>query len=963
MKNIRRANGALRARKKIRFSANTGSNILPLLGLAACGSDNGLPSVTAPVIVQVQAPTIMQGQSGATSGNVLPTANQSGAAAATITAVSAQGGSSGTVGQALATSLGTFTLNSNGSYSFVVADTNTVKALAANQTQDVMINFTAQNSVGSTTSSLKFTVTGINDAPIASNDSITAPVIITAPVTGNVLSNDTDIDSGTTLTITNIAVKAAQSGASQSASAQTALSATGVFGSISIQSNGSYTYTVDKSDTDFLALRDGQKATETFTYSVSDGQGGTATAELNIVLTGINEGPQAPQAVKVLDLREYGGFAYIEIGKDAVDYEGDTGFVITALGGKTIEWIGTADDPYAGSPYSGWRYLSQKVTTDYGDFNVSGPDSSSRTIAVPANLNFSVNSNNATLLALKDGEVKEVSVSYTLRDSSGATADASAVIKIIGRDDAPVLKSDIVAPEVSATTPSFTVKLADLIVDFEGAQTTISEISNYSNFSGQTVTTNAGSYTINADTTITYTLNMNSYGYKAATPTTPYYDSVSFRGTDGKQSGYLNLQIKVIGVNDAPVANPVSAQVNFDQTSTTLNSLYNASDPDFGDQLTLSAIAGQALPTATTLTSAAGLLTMTVDGANNLVVAVNRSNTSAANLAYGAQLTDTFSYTVKDTAGATASSTVTVTLTGTKQTPTTGNDIIYLTQLADTFDGLNGNDRFVMLDQRYSPYSSTGYNGAGDTIVGGGGSDTLDFRSGYYSSSQSISVDLTKTTPIKSGDIQQNTIVSGVENVYATSQSDRLFGSVDANILYGYGGNDDLNGLAGNDILIGGADVDTASGGAGDDLIIAENADGGAGNDLLLLLGGYQPVSQLVRGGAGTDTFIVSSDYSASQLTARIADFSHSDGDKIDLSALRDAGGNVLDLQDIIDHSSIVGDSVQIALDTFLSSGSAVRGTLTLDGISSVPALVAGDFIFSSGVDWKALIPSDINGY
>jgi VCBS repeat-containing protein len=388
-----------------------------------------------------------------------------------------------------------------------------------------------------------------------------------------------------------------------------------------------------------------------------------------------------------------------------------------------------------------------------------------------------------------------------------------------------------------------------------------------------------------------------------------------------------------------------------------------------GDQLTLSAVAGQALPTATTLTSAAGLLTATVDGFNNLVVSVNRTNTTAANLAYGAQLTDTFSYTVKDTAGATASSTVTVTvtLTGTKQTPTTGNDVIYLTQLADTFNGLNGNDRFVMLNQRYYPSSTTDYNGAGDTIIGGGGSDTLDFRGGYNSSSLSISVDLTKATPIKlaaySGDVQENTIVSGVENIYATGQNDRLFGSVDANILYGFGGNDDLSGLAGNDILIGGADIDTASGGAGDDLIIAENADGGAGNDLLLLLGGYQSVSQLLRGGTGADTFIVTSEYSGSQFTGRIADFSHSDGDKIDLSALRDAGGNVLDLQDIIDHSSIVGDSVQIALDTFLSGGSAVRGTLTLDGISSVPALVAGDFIFSGGVDWKALIPADLNGY
>jgi large repetitive protein len=447
MKNIRRSSGATRTRKNSRFSANSGSSILPLLGLAACGSDNASPSVTAPAITQVQAPTITQGQSATTSGNVLPTANQSGAAAATITAVSAQGGVSGIVGQALTTPLGTFTLNSNGSYSFVVADTNTVKALAANQTQDVIINFTAQNSAGSTTSTLKFTVTGINDAPVASNDSVTAPVIITAPVIGNVLGNDTDIDRGTTLTITNITVKAAQSGASQSASAQAALSATGVFGSISIESNGSYTYTVDKSDRDFLALRDGQTAIESFTYSVSDGQGGTATAELNITLTGVNEGPQAPQAVKVLDLREYGG--------------------------------------------------------------------------------------------------------------SGATAEASVIVKIIGRDDAPVLKADVAAREVSAASPTFTVKLADLIVDPEGSATSITQIGYYSDFAAQTGTNYVGSYTINADTTVTFTLDTNSYGYRAATATNPFQDQIYFTASDGKVLAGRNLAINVTGVNDAPTANPV----------------------------------------------------------------------------------------------------------------------------------------------------------------------------------------------------------------------------------------------------------------------------------------------------------------------------------------------------------------------------------------------------------------------
>ncbi len=901
---------------------------------------------------------MIQGQSAAISGNVLQAASQSGPTTATITTVAVEGGGRGTVGQPLTTALGTFTLNSNGSYSFTIADTIDVKALAANQTQDVVFTFTAQNSVGSTSSTLKFTVTGINDTPVASNDSVTAPVILTAPVTGNVLANDTDIDRGTTLTITNIAAKASQSGASQSGSAQAALSAQGVYGTISIESNGSYSYRLDKSDPDFLALRDGQEATETFKYSVSDGQGGTATAELSIALTGVNEGPQVAPITQTLDLRTSYGDVSVDIAENIVDYEGDTGLLITSLGGVPIERQYDYDFGY----FSYFGYQQLKVDT--GDFYVFTSDPRNPTAALSGRLYFSLDSTNAQIIALKDGETLAQTVTYAMADGRGGISENTVTINIIGRDDAPILKTPLTAYQVSAASPNFTVKLSDLIVDPEGGATSITSVGNLSDFVGKTFTTYTGSGMINADSTVTFTLDINSNGYRAASANIPYQDAIIFTGSDGKLTNYFSVPFQVTGVNDAPTANPATASINFDQTSTTSYPLYNASDPDSGDPLTLSAIAGQSLPTATTLSSVAGLLTATVDGSNTLVVAVNRTNTAAANLAYGAQLTDTFSYTVKDTAGATASSTLTVTLTGTKQTPTTGNDTLYLTQLADSFNGLDGNDHFIMVDQRYSS-NSTGFNGAGDNIVGGSGSDTLDFRNGY-SFYQGIVVDLTKSTPIKltgySADIQQDTIVSGVENVYATSQGDRLFGSVDANILYGSGGNDDLSGLAGNDILIGGADFDTASGGAGDDLIIAEYADGGAGNDMLVLLGGYQSINLLLRGGTGADTFIVSTEYSYSQY-ARIADFSHADGDKIDLSALRDASGNVLDLQDIIDHSTIIGDSVQIALDTFLSGGNAVRGTLTLDGISSVPALVAGDFIFSGGSDWKALIPSDLGDY
>ncbi len=78
---------------------------LPLLALAACGSGGGAapgaPQVAAPTLAPVAPAPTAAGQAGSSLGNVLPAASQSGSNAATVTAFSEAGGTSGTVGQAL----------------------------------------------------------------------------------------------------------------------------------------------------------------------------------------------------------------------------------------------------------------------------------------------------------------------------------------------------------------------------------------------------------------------------------------------------------------------------------------------------------------------------------------------------------------------------------------------------------------------------------------------------------------------------------------------------------------------------------------------------------------------------------------------------------------------------------------------------------------------------------------------
>ncbi|BEV07812.1 retention module-containing protein [Methylophilus sp. DW102] len=116
------------------------------------------------------------------------------------------------------------------------------------------------------------------------------------------------------------------------------------------------------------------------------------------------------------------------------------------------------------------------------------------------------------------------------------------------------------------------------------------------------------------------------------------------------------------------------------------------------------------------------------------------------------------------------------------------------------------------------------------------------------------------TTPIIGGDAGDN-VVNG------TSGND---------IIYGYAGNDTLNGGDGNDILRGGAGNDTLNGGNGNDILI-----GGKGNDTL-------------TGGAGVDVFKWDQgDDGSAGAPARdtITDFN---------KAPVNQGGDVLDIRDLL---------------------------------------------------------------
>src|SRR4029079_13323783 len=119
-------------------------------------------------------------------------------------------------------------INANGSYTFT-------PVLNYNGTPPVA-TYTLSDGSLTSTATLAITVTPVNDAPVGINDTNTIAEDTVA--TGNVLTNDTDVDTGTVLTVTHFTV----AGVTGTFTAgQTATIA--CVGTLVINANGTYTFT------------------------------------------------------------------------------------------------------------------------------------------------------------------------------------------------------------------------------------------------------------------------------------------------------------------------------------------------------------------------------------------------------------------------------------------------------------------------------------------------------------------------------------------------------------------------------------------------------------------------------------------------------------------------------------------------------------------------------------------------
>ena len=143
-----------------------------------------------------------------------------------------------------------------------------------------------ENSTGETATNvvtLPVSVIAINDSPVAVSDSVSITEN-NSSVTGNVIlagvGADSDVD-GDPLTVTTV------NGLVTVLAAGTTIN--GTYGTFAIKANGEYTYTLDNSNPRVNILNADEQLTDSLTYTISDGHGGTDSTVLTVTINGFSD--------------------------------------------------------------------------------------------------------------------------------------------------------------------------------------------------------------------------------------------------------------------------------------------------------------------------------------------------------------------------------------------------------------------------------------------------------------------------------------------------------------------------------------------------------------------------------------------------------------------------------------------------------------------------------------------------
>ncbi|WP_220765766.1 S-layer family protein, partial [Shewanella sp. MBTL60-112-B1] len=344
---------------------------------------------------------------------------------------------------------GTLTISSDGSYSYLLDDSNaTINALDAGDIETDTFSYWIEDADNQQAmATLTITINGSNDGPTANTDTHVVDEAVndaaTVAITGEVIAGmdhgggfadvaDSDPENQP-LNVVQVENFDGDIIGNGDTPIGDDIVLVGEFGTLTISSDGSYSYLLDDSNTTINALDAGDIETDTFSYWIEDADNQQAMATLTITINGSNDGPTANADTNVVD----------EAVNDAATVA-ITGEVIAGMdhGGGFAD---VADSDPENQPLNVVQVenfdgdIIGNGDTPIGDDIVLVGEFGTLTISSDGSYSYLLDDSNATIDGLYDGEVETDSFTYWIEDADNQQAMATLTITINGSNDAPTI--------------------------------------------------------------------------------------------------------------------------------------------------------------------------------------------------------------------------------------------------------------------------------------------------------------------------------------------------------------------------------------------------------------------------------------------------------------------------------------------------------------------------------------------
>ncbi|MBY6232792.1 retention module-containing protein, partial [Halomonas sp. DP4Y7-1] len=369
-----------------------------------------------------------------------------------------------------------------------------------------------------------------DDVPVAVNDSASVAEDTAQAISGNVLANDTTGADSSTAQPATVALDSP--------------SATGEFGTLTLNSDGSWSYALNNSDARVQALSGDETLTETFAYTLTDADGDTSPATLTITVTATDDG------VSLSGLKAEGGDVQVSEANLADGSAADStaltrggSFTFTSVDGVASVQVG--DQSLTLNQLQGLSTTNPVVVdTAYGSLSLTGFDGDAAGGTVSYSYTLDTRVDNDSQDGATDSGFTET-VGLVVTDDNGSASSGS--LRIAITDDAPSASDDSASvAEDTAQAISGNV----LANDTTGADSSTAQPATVA-LDSPSATGEFGTLTLNSDGSWSYTLNNSDARVQALSGDETLTETFAYTLTDADgDTSPATLTITVTATDD-----------------------------------------------------------------------------------------------------------------------------------------------------------------------------------------------------------------------------------------------------------------------------------------------------------------------------------------------------------------------------------------------------------------------------